>query len=175
MRLAIPSVAEPALERYTTLSNVESEDTWNGRVDTWQGALDVFAAHPILGVGTGNYAEAAMGYSESVQAHSERKEKRSAGATHNVFLGCRERVGARGADPVAGDTVPGVENGVADRPEVGPGNWHISWSYRGHDRGYDAAVGDEKIVYVFFGSVLALQLHDSTRGAPSVGKHERRT
>lgn len=32
-----------------------------------------------------------------------------------------------------------------------------------------------KVVYVLIGSVLALQLHDSARRAPSADKHERRT
>ena len=71
--LAIPSVAEIALERYMTLSQYQSEETWNGRWSIWQGALEVIASHPILGVGAGNYAEAALDYSETVQAHSATK------------------------------------------------------------------------------------------------------
>jgi O-antigen ligase len=53
-----------------TLSEVESEETWNGRWSNWGGALDVIASHPVLGVGAGNYAEATMEYSESVVRHT---------------------------------------------------------------------------------------------------------
>jgi hypothetical protein len=59
-------------------------------------------------------------------------------------LECCEPVGARGADPVPGDIVLRVQDGVADRPEVRPGNRHISRSYRGHDRVYDADMGEQQ-------------------------------
>jgi O-antigen ligase len=169
--LAFPSVDETALERYTTLSQVNSEDTWNGRWSLWQGAYDVFSSHPILGVGAGNYAEAAVSYSETVQQHSARKAAAKggelSGATHNVVLGVASELGLVGLVILLGIVF------LAFRTA-----WRIA---RGSDLGISIFLGlivamiggmtqpwqDAKIVYVLFGSILALQLHDSTRRAPS--------
>ena len=141
--LAIPSVGEPALERYMTVSQIKSEETWNGRWCNWEGALDIIASHPILGVGAGNYAEAALEYSESVQAHSASKGE-LAGVAHNMFLGVASQLGLVGLILFLGLLFLVVQNGSADRPEVEPGNRHIPRSYRGHDRGYDADVGERE-------------------------------
>jgi O-antigen ligase len=172
--LAIPSVGEIALERYTTLSQVQSEGTWNGRWANWQGALDVMASHPILGVGAGNYAAAAMEYSETVQAHSVRKGE-VAGVAHNVVVGVASQLGFVGlilflgilfflfkaAVPIAqgSDLGTGIFLGLIVAMIAG---MTLTWE-------------NEKILYVLIGSVLALQLHNSARLAPSADKHERRT
>ncbi len=172
--LAIPSVGEPALERIMTLSQFQSEDTWSGRWSTWQGALDVTASHPILGVGAGNFSEVAIDYSESVQAHSaERGEV--AGLTHNIFLSVASQLGLVGlilylailfflfktAVPIA--QRPGLETGIfLGLVVIMIAGMALPWE-------------NQKIVYVLFGSVLALQLHNSARRAPSVDKHKGHT
>jgi O-antigen ligase len=174
MVLAIPSVAEPALERYTTLSQIESEQTWNGRTDIWQGALDVVSSHPILGVGAGNYAEAAMDYSASIQARSI-SEGRVAGVAHNMFLGVASQLGLVGLTLFLGllFLVFKTAAPIAQKSNLGTGiflglivamiaGMTLSWE-------------TEKIVYFLYGSVVALRLHDSARGAAKVHKHERRT
>ncbi len=168
--LAIPSVAEIALERYSTLSQIQSEETWNGRWANWQGALDVIASHPVLGVGAGNYAEAALGYSESVQAHSARKaatKGEPSGATHNIVLGVASELGLVGLILFLGilfflfnTAVP-----IAQRSDLGTGIFLglIVFMIAGMTLPWETT----KIAYVLFGSVLALQLHDSARRAPS--------
>ena len=169
--LAIPSVGESAVERYMTLSQVQSEQTWSGRWSTWQGALKLTASHPILGVGAGNFSEAAMNYSASVVAHTSKREEVT-GLTHDIWLSVASELGLVGLILFLGivfflfkTAVP-----IAQRSDLGTGillglivfviaGMTLPWQ-------------DHKMVYVLFGSVLALQLHNSARRAPSVGKHE---
>jgi O-antigen ligase len=170
--LAVPSVSETALARYTTLSQVESEDTWNGRWSIWQGAFDVFASHPVSGVGAGNYAEAALDYSETVQAHSARKavEKGGelSGVTHNVFLGVASELGLVGLALFLGILFFAFKAAwrIAQRSDVGTGIFLglIVAMIGGMTQPWE----NEKIVYVLFGSILALHLHYSARRATSL-------
>jgi O-antigen ligase len=171
MVLTIPAVGGSALERYMTLSQVQSEETWNGRWANWQGALDVIASHPILGVGAGNYAESAMGYSATVLAHSIRDAEVS-GLAHNMFLGIASQLGIVGLILFLGvlfflfkTALP-----IAQESDFGTGiflglivviiaGMTLTWE-------------THKIVYVLFGSVLALQLHNMARRAPSLAGRE---
>lgn len=164
--LAIPSVGESALERYMTLSQYQSEETWNGRWANWGGALDVIASHPILGVGAGNYAEAALEYSESVVRASLR-DAEVAGLTHNMFLGVASQLGLVGLILFLGilfflfkAAVP-----IAQGSDLGTGIFLglIVFMLAGMTLTWET----HKIVYVLFGSVLALQLHNSARRAPA--------
>ena len=169
--LAIPSVGESAWERYMTLSQVQSEDTWNGRWGNWQGTRDLIASRPILGVGAGNYARFAIEHSETVAAHSIRKGEFT-GAAHNTVLSVASQLGLVGLILFLGVlfflfkmAVP-----IGQRSNLGAAiflglivsmiaSMTLSWeSY--------------KLMYVLFGSVLALQLHDSARRAPSLEKRE---
>ena len=169
--LAFPSVIEVTFERYSTLSQIQSEETWSGRWSNWQGALDVIDSNPILGVGAGNYAEAAIDYSESIQAHSAKKAE-VAGAAHNVFLSVATQLGLVGlilflvilfflfktAVPI------GQGSGLGTGIFLGLIVFMIA--------GMTLPWEDGKIVYVLFGSVLALQLHDSARRGLSAAGQE---
>jgi O-antigen ligase len=166
--LAIPSVGERTLERYTTLSQYQSEETWNGRWANWQGALKVIDSHRILGVGAGNYAEAALDYSPTVQEHSAAKaaeEEGLAGAAHNTLLGVASQLGLVGLILFLGILFFAFTTVwlIAQTSDLGTGiflglmvaligGMALSWE-------------DQKIVFILFGSVLALQLHDSARRA----------
>ena len=169
--LAIPSVGESALERYMTLSEVGSEETWNGRLANWGGALDVIASHPILGVGAGNYAEAALDYSESVQAHSARGGELS-GATHNVVLSVTSELGLVGLILFLGILYFAFKTAwlIAQRSDLGMGIFLglVVAMIGGMTQPWEK----QKIVYVLFGSVLALQLHYSGRRSPSSAEQE---
>ena len=83
--LAVPSIGESIVERYSTLSQYSSEDTWAGRWSIWQGALQVFASNPLLGVGAGNFPYVALNYSVEVAQHAAAKGL-GAGVAHNIFL-----------------------------------------------------------------------------------------
>jgi O-antigen ligase len=174
MALAVPSVTDLALERYTTLSQIESEQTWNGRWSSWGGALDVIASHPILGAGAGNFSEANMEYSEQVFKSSV-KNGEPAGIAHDIYLGVASELGLVGLILFLGvlfflfrAAVP-----IAQRSDLGTGILLGLIVFM--IAGITLPWGDHKMVYYLFGSVLALQLHDSARRAPSADKHERRT
>ena len=170
--LAISSVGETALERNMALSQLQSEGTWSGRWSNWQGALDVTASHPILGVGAGNYAEATLGHSEKNFAQSLDKGK-VAGLAHNIFLSVASQLGIVGLILWLGilfflfkTAVP-----IGQRPGLGTGIF--LGLIVAMIAGFTLTWESEKIVYVLFGSVLALQLHfDSARRAPSSAEGE---
>jgi O-antigen ligase len=173
--LAIPSVGERTLERYMTLPQYQSEETWSGRWSNWQGALDVIASHPILGVGGGNYGEAALDYSESVQAHSAKKAAEVggvAGVAHNIFLGVGSQLGLVGLILFLGILYFAFKTAwlIAQRSDLGTGIFLglIVFMIAGMALSWEK----QNLVFVLFGSVLALQLHDSARRAPSLDKHE---
>ena len=163
--LVIPSVGEPALERIMTLSQFESEETWTGRWGNWAGALDVIASHPILGVGAGNYAEAAVDYSESVQAHSTR-EAEVVGAAHNVVLSVASQLGLVGLILYLGILFFLFKTALSVGQRSGLGTGILLGLIVAMIAGMTLSWEKNKMVYFLFGSVLALQLHNSSRGAP---------
>ena len=172
--LAIPSVGERTLERYVTLSEYQSAETWNGRWSNWQGALKVIESHPILGAGAGNYGEAALDYSTTVQAHSAKKasaEGDIAGAAHNSILGVASQLGLVGLILFLGIMFFAFKTAwpIAQRSDLGTGIFLglIVATIAGMTLTWE----NQKIVYVLIGSVLALQLHDSARRA-LVGRAE---
>jgi O-antigen ligase len=169
--LAVPSVDEIALERYTTLSQVESEDTWNGRWALWQGALDVFTSHPILGVGAGNYAEAASNYSE-YRSKRIASEGEVVGVAHNIPLGVASQLGLVGLILFLGVLFFAFKTAVPIARRSGLGTGILLGLIVSMIAGMTLSWESQKIVYVLFGSVLALQLHDSALHTPSVGKYE---
>jgi O-antigen ligase len=174
MVLAVPSVGERTMERYVTLSEYQSEETWNGRWANWQGALKVINSHPILGVGAGNYAQGALDYSTTVQAHSAKKAAETgdlSGVAHNSILGVASQLGLVGLILFLGILFFAFKTAwpIAQRSDLGTGiflglivsvlaGMALTWE-------------NQKIMYVLFGSVLALQLHDSARRA-LVGRAE---
>ena len=174
--LTIPSVAEIALGRYTTLSQIESAETWSGRSGTWRAALDVFASHPILGVGAGNFSEAATGYSESVKGVASQlkliQQTDIAGVAHNTVLGVMSQLGLVGLILYLGILLFTFKAAVPIAQESGLGTGIFLGLIVAMIAGMTLTWENEKIVYVLLGSVLALQLHNSARRAPSLDKHE---
>jgi len=164
--LVVPSVGESASERYATLSQVQSEETWNGRWSLWEGGVAVFASHPILGVGEGNFSEAAMEHSETVQAHSARKDK-VAGIAHNMLLSVASQLGLVGLILFLGVLYFAFRTVIPIAGRSGLGTGILLGLIVFLIAGMTLTWETEKIGYVLFGSVLALQLHDSARRAPS--------
>jgi O-antigen ligase len=167
MALAVPSVTQSALGRYTTLSQLGSEDTWTGRWSNWSGALDVIVAHPVLGVGAGNYAQAAVDYSASVQQHSARKavEKGGelSGVTHDIALGVASELGLVGLALFAGIVFFAFKAALRSAQRSNFATSIFLGLIVAMIGGLSQPWEDEKIVYVLFGSVLALQLYDSAQ------------
>ena len=170
--LAIPSVGERALERDMALSQLQSEETWSGRWSNWQGALDVTASHPILGVGAGNYAEATLGHSEKGFKQSLQKGK-VAGLAHNVFLSVATQLGLVGLILWLGILFFLFKTAVPIAQESSLGASIFLGLIVAMLAGMTLTWESEKMVYVLFGSVLALQLHiDSARRVSSPAERE---
>jgi len=152
-----------------TLSQYQSDDTWSGRLSNWQGARKVIASHPILGVGAGNYAEAALDYSESVQAHSVRKEKLS-GVAHNIFLSVASQSGLVGLILFLGILFFAFKTAIPIAQGSDLGTGILLALIVSMIAGLTLTWDDQKVVYFLFGSVLALQLHNSARRIHSLDK-----
>jgi hypothetical protein len=162
--LALPSVSQGAQERYMSLSQIQSQETWNGRWSLWQGGLDVFASRPILGVGEGNFSEAAMEHSVTVQAHSARKDK-VAGIAHNMFLSVASQLGLVGLILFLGVLFFAFKAAVPIAQRSGLGTGIFLGLIVSMIAGLTLTWEQDKALYVLFGSVLALQLDNSARQA----------
>jgi O-antigen ligase len=162
--LAIPSVGGAAVERYASLSDPQSGQTWNGRESIWPAALQVIASHPFVGVGAGNFAEFTFQQSTYIASKSAEAGE-VAGVAHNIILGVTSELGFvglilflgvlffafKGALPIAqgSDLGLGIFLGLIVFIIAG---MTLQWEYH-------------KIGYVLFGSVLALQLQRGHRAS----------
>jgi O-antigen ligase len=171
MVLAIPSVGQSALERNMTLSQLESERTWSGRWDIWQASLEVIASHPVLGVGEGNFAQSTFEESTWVATHSAAKA-RVAGVAHNIFLGIASQLGIVGLILFLGVLFFAFKAAVPIARRSGLGTGIFLALVVSMIAGMSLTWENSKIVYVLFGSVLALQLHYSARREPSPDEPE---
>jgi O-antigen ligase len=167
--VAIPSVAEDILERYTTLSGYQSETTWSGRWSIWQAAFQIIASHPFLGVGAGNFPYTAVNLSTVVAANTAAKGEIS-GVVHNSFLSVASELGLIGLAIfltvlyLAFRTVLRVSRSSSLGIGIFLGlivfsiaSMSLTWEY-------------EKVGYILLGSILALQLQ-TERSAP-VGQEQ---
>ena len=108
-----------------------------------------------------------MDYSESVQAHSARKGE-VAGVAHNIFLSVASQLGLVGLILYLGILFFVFKTAVPIAQRSGLGTGIFLGLIVAMIAGMTLPWENEKIVYVLFGSVLALQLHNSARRAPSV-------
>jgi O-antigen ligase len=162
--LAVPGIGEAAAERYATLSQVQSEDTWNGRLNIWQAASQVIASRPLVGVGVGNFAEAAVDYSSFIARKSVAQGEVS-GDSHNVFLTVTSELGVVGLVLFLGILFSAFKAAlrVSQRSALGTGVFLglIVFVIQGMSLTWELV----EIWYVLLGSVLALQLQRPTRRA----------
>ena len=159
------------LERYMTLSQVQSEQTWAGRWSLWQGALEITAAHPILGVGEGNYADFALENSETVAKHSANKET-VAGVAHNMFLSVASQLGLVGLCLFLAVLFFAFKAALSIGQGSALGAGILLGLIAAMIAGMTLTWESYKIVYVLFGSVLALQLNNSARCESALDRHE---
>jgi O-antigen ligase len=117
---------------------------------------------------------AAIDYSESVQAQSIR-DGEVKGVAHNTPLGVASELGLVGLILFLGILFFSVKTVVPIAQESSLGTGILLGLIVAMIAMITLTWEVEKIVYVLFGSVLALQLHDSAQRAPSADKHERRT
>jgi O-antigen ligase len=160
MTLAFPTVGEAVLERYTTISQYQDENTWSGRWSIWQGALQVIATHPILGVGVGNFASAAVAYSEMIFEVSN-EGGAITGVAHNMLLSVASELGLIGLILFLGVLLFAFKAAlsVSQRSTLGMGvllglmaytitGMSLTWEY-------------ENLGYILLGSLLALKLQET--------------
>jgi O-antigen ligase len=167
--VAIPSVGDDVLERYTSLSRYQDETTWSGRWSIWQAAFQIIASHPFLGVGAGNFPYTALNLSTVVAAHTAEKGE-AAGVVHNMFLSVASELGFIGLTIflvvlyLAFRTVMRISRGSLLGTGVFVGlivftiaGMSLTWEY-------------EKVGYVLLGSILALQLQAERGVDPPAGQ-----
>ncbi len=161
---SIPSLGEIASERYSILSQYQSENTWSGRLDIWQGALQTIQSHPILGVGSGNFSEvisadpSSTPYLGSVQ--------QSVTVAHNMLLSVASELGLVGLAVFSFVVFSALRQASAltrGNVTLGMGlllgvvayligGMALTWEYT-------------KISYFLYGSVLALSLRTAQEGS----------
>jgi hypothetical protein len=112
-----------------------------------------------------------MDYSDSVQAHSTRKDE-VVGVTHNVVLSVASQLGLVGLILYLGMLFFLFKTALPIAQRSGLGTGILLGLIVAMIAGMAQPWENEKIVYVLLGSVLALQLHESARRTPSPDKHE---
>ena len=93
----VPALGESILDRYATLSQYQSEDTWAGRWELWDAAFRMILSDPLrlfLGVGVGNFPDVAATYSSFAAWMNSGRE--GAATTHNIFLSIASELGLVG-------------------------------------------------------------------------------
>lgn len=78
----------------TTISKVAVEGSWNERLALWKVALEMFMQNPILGVGTGNYADLSSAVLISKGTYNPFLE--NSPSTHNYVLNVLSETGLLG-------------------------------------------------------------------------------
>jgi O-antigen ligase len=91
----VPTLGETILDRYATLSQYQSEETWAGRWELWDAAFRMILSDPFLGVGVGNFPYVAPTYS-SFAAFMNSEQGDGAATTHNIFLSMASELGLVG-------------------------------------------------------------------------------
>jgi putative inorganic carbon (hco3(-)) transporter len=169
--LVIPPVGESVWERYMTLYQYQNEDTWAGRWAIWWAALGIFASHPFLGVGAGNYPYFALGYSVEYVTRLSGKEGEIAGVTHQIFLAVASELGLVGLMLFLAILFLGFKLALqlSRRSFLGTGMLVSLVAYT--VIGMTTAWEYQKIGYIVLGSILSLGLQQkNTTEAESEGK-----
>ena len=104
--------------------------------------------------------------------HIPPREGEVKGVAHNISLGVASQLGLVGLILFLGILFFSFKTAVPIAQESGLGTGIFLGLIVAMIAGMTLTWENEKIVYVLFGSVLALQLHNLARRAPSAGKHE---
>lgn len=175
--LAFPSLShssrtnQTVLERYSSLTEYNNESTWSGRWSLWEGASQVIASHPILGVGAGNYGDAAVKHSEQVAMWVTSGEDRKPVA-HDMFLSVTSEMGFVGLALFLGVLFFAFKAAlpISQRSALGTGILLglIAFTIAGTSLTWE----DHKIGYVLLGSILSLGLQAARQGKPVPDEQE---
>ena len=157
MAVVLPDSAGRMADRYSTLLQLQQEETWSGRLDIWRGAITVFWEHPLTGVGAGNFAFVSPDYSYYAALIASTRGDGSGGVAHNIFLSVLSETGVIGFALFAALLVSA---------------YALAWNLakRGESLGYGLLIGllaytvagltltweYVKIPYLLYGSLLGL-------------------
>lgn len=161
---SVPAVGERILDRYATLSQYQSEDTWAGRWELWEAAVRMLFSDPLrlfLGVGVGNFPDVAATYSSLAAFMNSQRE--GAAVAHNIFLSVASELGLVGLALFSSVLFLAFRQawalaGRGSAAGVGLLFGLTTYMVMGLTLSWEA----EKIGYVLFGSILALSLPRTT-------------
>jgi len=154
---AVPALGETILDRYATLSQLQSEETWAGRWELWGAAFRMILSHPLLGVGVGNFPYVAPTYSAFAEFMNSTLGYEGAATTHNILLSMASELGPVGLALFLGALFLAFRQALAlvDRGSaVGVGLLFglVAYTLMGLTTSWEA----QKIGYFLLGSILAL-------------------
>jgi O-antigen ligase len=154
----VPALGETILDRYATLSQYQSAETWAGRWELWNAAFRMIHSHPLLGVGVGNFPYVAPTYS-SIAAFMNSELGEGAATTHNIFLSMASELGLVGLALFLGVLFLAFRQAwalVGRGSALGVGLLFglVAYTLMSQTTSWEV----QKIGYFLFGSILALYL-----------------
>lgn len=155
----VPALGGTISDRYATLSEYQSEETWAGRWEIWDAAFRMMFSHPLrpfVGVGVGNFPYVAPTYS-SFAASMNYEQGEGAATTHNIFLSIASELGLVGLALFLGVLFLAFRQALAlvgRGSAVGVGLLFglVAYTVMGLATSWEV----DKIGYFLFGSILAL-------------------
>jgi O-antigen ligase len=156
-----PAMGEVLSERYATLTQLQSEDTWTGRWDIWRGAFQIISDYPFLGIGAGNFPYESPAYSG--QAASLAANGRGA-AAHNMFLSVWSELGPVGLASFVGVLVLAFTRAlvlVRHNSVLGAG---LSFGLVVYTiMGLTLTWEQQELAYLIYGSILSLGFQEASQ------------
>jgi O-antigen ligase len=156
-----PAMGQVLSERYATLTQLQSEDTWTGRWDIWRGAFEIIATHPFLGIGAGNFPYVSPEYSGQAAFLAANG---SGAVAHNMFLSVWSELGPMGLALFVGTLVLAFTRAVAlvRRDSVlGAGLLFGLMAYT--LMGLSLTWEQQEVAYLIYGSILSLGFQESSQ------------
>jgi O-antigen ligase len=155
---AWPELTAPLVERYSTLSDYQSADTWAGRLGIWEGGLQMVAQHPLLGVGAGNFAILSPDY--SFAAANLNFLRPNGAVAHNMFLSMLAELGAIGLVLFIMVLAKGIKIAYVISRETSLGTACFVSLFIYFVMGSTLSWEYSKLPYLLLGSIVALALSE---------------
>jgi O-antigen ligase len=163
--LLVPTFADILSDRYATLTQYQNESTWAGRWSIWQAAFQVIATHPVLGVGAGNFGEAALTHSTQLFTMSAAAGEVT-GVAHNMFLSVMAELGIVGLGLFLIVLFLALKAMLSlSRTYVLGAGLLLGFIAYGIG-GMSLTAETDKLPYVIYGSILSLLLWRQQKNAP---------
>jgi O-antigen ligase len=156
-----PGKVELATDRYDTLRDYKSADTWSGRLELYGAAVRMIEEHPLGGVGSGNFPIISPSISKG--AAGIVKNHLGSPVAHNMFLSVGSELGLAGLVlflAVLLNTFAILRRNTQDNPLIMALSVGLCiFLVTGLALTWESA----KIPYIMIGTVLSLALEPSRR------------